>query len=295
MYLFLCLMAVNAWAAGSLAQHSDESITFVAIGDYGCPKPENEYSSLLVKRIDPDFIITLGDNNYKYGGRDTIDENIGRYYSRYIVPYQGEFPTEGATGDNRFFPCLGNHDTLTENAQPYIDYFAPALLASTERHSQSILHYDFIRGAVHFFCLDSCHITNKQHRWFLDRVRHSTSPWKIVCFHHPPYNDATQNYDANSQRSLYYNFKLLGVDLVLCGHIHNYQRFILDDMHLIINGLGGATKTPVIDPEPKSRAYYCDHGVLKFVADSTTLLLEFISLDGRVLDYDLLRKPITRT
>ena len=97
------------------------SIQFAAIGDYGLAGRVEMDVSNLVKSWNPDFVITLGDNNYEYGEASTIDKNIGQYYHAFISPYAGSF----GTGDtvNRFFPALGNHDWLTAGAQPYLDYF----------------------------------------------------------------------------------------------------------------------------------------------------------------------------
>jgi len=47
---------------------------------------------------------------------------------------------------NAFFPSLGNHDWYTSGAAPYLSYFA---LPGNERY------YDFVRGPVHFFAIDS--------------------------------------------------------------------------------------------------------------------------------------------
>ena len=77
-------------------------VRFAVIGDYGLAGEPEAGVAALVKSWDPDFIITLGDNNYPDGAADTIDENIGQYYHEYIYPYAGEY---GEGSDiNRFFP-----------------------------------------------------------------------------------------------------------------------------------------------------------------------------------------------
>ncbi len=54
-----------------------QTVKFAVIGDYGkAGSPELAVSNL-VKSWNPDFIITLGDNNYEYGEAATIDTNIG--------------------------------------------------------------------------------------------------------------------------------------------------------------------------------------------------------------------------
>src|SRR5690349_4310730 len=68
-------------------------VKFAAIGDYGVNSIKEGAVAKLVKSWNPDFIITLGDNNYPSGESSTIDENIGKYYSEYILNYKGKFLT----------------------------------------------------------------------------------------------------------------------------------------------------------------------------------------------------------
>jgi hypothetical protein len=117
-------------------------VRFAVIGDYGSGNQSEEDVATLVKSWNPDFAVTVGDNNYPLGGADTIDAHIGRYYHDFIYPYLGTYGA-GATY-NRFFPALGNHDWDTVNAQPYLDYFT---LPNNERY------YDVVQGPVHFFIL----------------------------------------------------------------------------------------------------------------------------------------------
>ena len=62
---------------------------FAVIGDYGKASTNELNVSNLVKSWNPDFVITVGDNNYEYGEASTIDTNIGLYYSEFIYPYYG--------------------------------------------------------------------------------------------------------------------------------------------------------------------------------------------------------------
>ena len=118
-------------------------LVFAAIGDYGGGNPGAADVANLIQSWQPEFIITLGDNNYPIGAADHIDAAIGQFFHQYIYPYQGNY---GAGADiNRFFPSLGNHDIMTDNGQPYFDYFT---LPGNERY------YDFEWGPVHFFALN---------------------------------------------------------------------------------------------------------------------------------------------
>src|SRR5262245_6916227 len=73
-----------------LHQH-DEMVQFAVIGDFGHAGPAEKDVAELVKSWKPEFIITMGDNNYPCGSSKTIDRNIGQYYHEYIYPYKGKY------------------------------------------------------------------------------------------------------------------------------------------------------------------------------------------------------------
>ena len=140
--------------------------------------------SNLVKSWNPEFIITLGDNNYELGEQSTIDTNIGKYYSQFIFPYTGSYGTGNTV--NRFYPSLGNHDWYTDTASAYLNYFS---LPGNERY------YDFIKGNIHFFAIDSdpnepdgVDSNSVQALWLKNSLAASSQKFNLVYFHHPPYS-----------------------------------------------------------------------------------------------------------
>src|SRR3982751_5127084 len=68
----------------------DSAISFAAIGDYGYKGVGEPETARLVQSWNPDFIITLGDNNYPQGEASTIDRNIGQYFHIFIYPDAGK-------------------------------------------------------------------------------------------------------------------------------------------------------------------------------------------------------------
>jgi tartrate-resistant acid phosphatase type 5 len=136
-----------SWSTEFASAQEPATILFAAIGDFGSDTANELDVSNLVKSWNPDFIISLGDNNYPDGEAATIDANIGKYYREYIYPYNGSFGAGAAT--NKFWPSVGNRDwdnQVGTKLQPYLDYFT---LPNNERY------YDFVRGPVHFFVIDS--------------------------------------------------------------------------------------------------------------------------------------------
>ena len=260
---------------------------FAAIGDFGFAGPAEEAVADLVKGWRPEFVITVGDNNYPLGAADTIDVNIGLFYHSFIAPYVGRFGC-GAVR-NRFFPSLGNHDWMTEGAKPYLDYFA---LPGNERY------YDFVWGPVHLFALDSDPAEpdgntadSVQAAWLKRRLAASTARWKIVYLHHAPYSSGPHG----SQLALRWPYKAWGVDLVLAGHDHDYERFDIDGLPYVVDGLGGAVFYPLGSPASGSVARYNENaGALLVEADATSLSARFLTVDGRQIDTFALTKPGAR-
>ena len=119
------------------------TVRFAVIGDYGADTPAEAAVAALVKSWRPEFLITLGDNNYPSGEAATIDRNIGQFYAEFIGKYRGRFGPGSAK--NRFWPALGNHDWVV-GVEPYRDYFT---LPGNERY------YEVDLGLVHLYALDS--------------------------------------------------------------------------------------------------------------------------------------------
>src|SRR6185436_4917475 len=118
-------------------------VRFAVIGDYGSDKQAEADVAAMVKSWSPNYIVTVGDNNYPAGAAATIDANIGKYYHQFIAAYHGQYGAGART--NRFFPALGNHDWDAAGALPYLNYFT---LPNNARY------YDITIGPVHLFALD---------------------------------------------------------------------------------------------------------------------------------------------
>ncbi|WP_426061409.1 metallophosphoesterase [Hymenobacter sp. B1770] len=250
---------------------------FAAIGDYGHASSSEQLVAELVKGWKPDFVITLGDNNYEQGAASTIDVNIGQYYHEFIGAYRGRYGSGAAT--NRFFPSLGNHDTYSHHGQPYLDYFS---LPGNERY------YDYVRGDVHFFVLnsdpserDGTSSTSRQAQWLKAQMAASQSRWKIVYFHHPPYSSGSHG----SSLGMRWPFREWGASLVLAGHDHHYERLVVDGLPYFVNGLGGRSIYGTTTLVPGSLVRYnADYGAQLLEASADSLRLRFITHTGKLID-----------
>jgi len=117
--------------------------------------------------------------------------------------------------------------------------------------------------------------------WLKDMLHQSNSPWKIVVFHHPPYSseimvppvEKKNFYTKNRERRIFVPLAEWGASAVLNGHIHVYERFQIDSIPYITNGLGGGQiRYEFIDENPESVFRFSqDHGALLVQADTEVL------------------------
>lgn len=124
-----------------------------------------------------------------------------------------------------FYLALGNHEGDAEHFYRYTRYPEPHY------------YYDFKYGNAHFFVLDSNRTMERgseQYRWLEQQLMQSEARWKFVVHHHPPYTSEENDY-GNSWREpslhgdpkskpLVTLYETYGVDFVLSGHLHTYER-----------------------------------------------------------------------
>jgi tartrate-resistant acid phosphatase type 5 len=254
-------------------------VVFAVIGDYGEAGTAEADVAALINSWNVDFIITTGDNNYSSGAAKTIDKNIGQYYHQYIFPYYGDYGSGAET--NRFFPSLGNHDWIANNAQPYLDYFT---LPGNERY------YEFIWGNAHFFALDSdtsepdgVGKSSDQAQWLQTRMEQSSLPLKFVYFHHAPYSSSSYH---GSTGWMQWPFQEWGATAVFSGHDHVYERLEITGIPYFIVGLSGNTSRYQFG-EPLMESLYRyrdDFGALKVTIEQDYIIYEFITRHGEVID-----------
>jgi|21_taG_2_1085346.scaffolds.fasta_scaffold08183_3 hypothetical protein len=314
----------NAKASEETVEAAAEatSLVFAQIGDYGASAGAGDYDgtnagavATLVKGWSPSFIVTTGDNSYDTDGSDSdagenyYDVNIGQHYSDYIFPFgTSQSATYTSTAkENKFFPAVGNHDYQGDPATSLSNYLSYFTLPGNERF------YDFKKGGIHFFCVNSGintagtavepevlagsqntsphrGDTSAQADWLASGLNDSDCHWKVVYFHHPPHS-SDENASSNSGTpEMRWPFKDWGADIVLSGHAHSYERLKgSGDFPYIVNGAGGA---PLRDWHSSSLAsgitsvkkYNALHGALKGTMSDDTLKFEFISKDGTVQD-----------
>lgn len=255
------------------AHAQSDRIVFGVIGDYGLAGQPLLDVSNLIKSWNPDFIVTTGDNNYPDGAAWSMDQNVGQYFHEYLFRYKGKYGSGSPT--QRFFPSMGNHDWTT-GGKAYLDFFGVHY------------YYEFIKGPVHFFVLDSdrdepdgIFSDSVQARWLKKKMTVSTSPFQVVVFHHAPYSSGKHG----PTEYMRWPFKEWGADAVLTGHDHVYERLLVDGLPYFVNGIGGAELYHFQDILPESQMRFNqDFGAMQVEATSAYMKFQMYSRGGTLVD-----------
>lgn len=184
-----------------------------------------------------DLWLMLGDNSYWQGRAFEYHESIFKVYQQQLR-------------NTPLFPTPGNHDyysgaNASSNNGPFFSSFAnPKLGQSGGVASNTEAYYSFDYGRAHFICLDSYGnsraVGGAMYNWLVNDLAYADthSDWVIAYWHHPPYSKGSHDTDqaaGDESTDMRTNFLPLleqhGVDLVLSGHSHVYERSFLTDGH----------------------------------------------------------------
>jgi hypothetical protein len=89
-------------------------------------------------------------------------------------------------------------------------------------------NYSFEHGDIHFLCLDSNLYVDpadtELQKWIAADLAATDARWRFVVYHHPAFNVGRTHYAEQHMRVLSPLLESHGVDIVLNGHEHIYQR-----------------------------------------------------------------------
>lgn len=236
-----------------------------AIGDFGKGNTEqvavkNAYLNHINDKM-PDLWIWLGDNAYNDGTdaefqAKVFDGTYGYNEMFYRVPFM---PSPGNHDYNSVAPVLSNISP-TQHTGPYYDIVdVPTNGEIGGVPSGLEAYYSFDYGNVHFMSLNSeigavfggandwtgvspfssfngSPFTN----WIHADLQANSQPWVVAYFHQPPHTDGSHDSDAfwevymkAMRENIMPILEQYGVDLIITGHSHVYERSYL------INGFYG--------------------------------------------------------
>ncbi len=185
-----------------------------------------------------DFWIHVGDMAYNEG-RDT------EFQTRFFEMY------ESTLRNKVCWPSMGNHEGATSSGKtgigPYYDaYVVPTRGETGGLASGTEAYYSFDFANIHFVCLDSHDLKREAGEpmavWLKADLEKTKADWVIAFWHHPPYTKGSHDSDKENDLTEMRKFIMPvidagGVDVVLTGHSHIYERSMLMD---------GAYATPTV-------------------------------------------------
>ncbi len=174
-----------------------------------------------------DLVLLLGDNAYT-DGKDWE-------YQNFIFDVYGEMIQRSAV-----WSCPGNHDYIScdvnNETGPYFDIFNfpkegqnGGFPSGTERY------FSFDYANIHFIVLES-KFRPYHEAWLENDLAQNEQDWTVVLIHYPGYSKGSHDSDEDEvQTEIRENYfpmlEAAGVDLVLAGHSHSYERSYLLNGH----------------------------------------------------------------
>ena len=221
---------------------ADRACTFWVVGDSGtATESQRAVHRAFVKwrerkRVNVDFYIHVGDMAYNKGMDTEFQYGFFDIYADTL---------RGLT----CWPAMGNHEGGTSKGStglgPYYDaYVSPKNAESGGTPSGMEAYYSWDFGRVHLIALDSHDLPRsadgQMAQWLKADLEKTTADWIIAYWHHPPYTKGSHDSDKEKdlteiRKNIMPIIESGGVDLVLTGHSHIYERSFLID---------GAYQTP---------------------------------------------------
>ncbi|CAN5302131.1 hypothetical protein BH24ACT17_BH24ACT17_00630 [soil metagenome] len=251
----------------------------VAAGDIAsCGTESDDATAELVGGLEG-TVLTLGDNTYPDGSAENYDECY--------EPTWGQFK-------ERTRPAPGNHEYETGGASAYFDYFGKAAGDPDKGY------YSYDLGSWHVVALNSncgegelrCGPGSPQVRWLKeDLAANDEEACTLAYFHHPLFASGSYRPGIARVGRLWETLYAAGVDVVLNGHDHNYQRFAPQDpwgranpeggIRQFVVGTGGRSLYEISVPIANTKVHNDDaYGVLKLTLHPKKYEWEFVPVEG---------------
>ena len=274
----LVLVAAPSLSTRSDAQQapsqpaSSEDVVFVGAGDIAnCELLTGARATATLLDGIEGAVFTLGDHAYLRG----TDTEFKRCYDSTWGRHKA-----------RTHPTPGNHDYLTAHGRPYFEYFGEN--AGPDERG----YYSFDLGAWHIISLNSSVVAAlpAQAKWLRDDLAAHPVDCVLAYWHAPIFSSGPHAPDSTMKDTWSILYKA-GVDVVLNGHDHIYERFAPQDdkgkadpehgIRQFIVGVGGGGvykfgKTAA-NSEVRDNSTY---GVLKLTLGPGRYAWQFVAMPG---------------
>jgi hypothetical protein len=254
----------------------------LAVGDIAeCESDGDERTGALAASL-RGTIATLGDTAYDRGTRRELETCFG--------------PSWGPVKERIAWAAHGNHDYMTDDGAPLREYLGLAAVRGGRTYFSDSL------GSWHVVVLDSncgkveggCGPDSPQVAWLQADLAASDARCTIALFHHPRWSSGYHG-DTDSIDAVWQALVEGGVDVVLNGHEHDYERFVPLDasgapdpggITQVVVGTGGGNlrgfRSPPADGSVVRRSTL--FGLVEAVLGDGAWAIRFVAADGSTID-----------
>lgn len=244
----------------------------VLVGAAGDISNNNSTDVATANRIiarNPAAVLTLGDNQYPSGS---------------LSDYLNDYDKSWGAFKSKTYPVPGNHEYGTSGASGYFNYFGSRAPAP---------YYAFTLGDWRLFAMNSEVSFSTQTTWLRDGLAADNHTCELAYWHKPRYSSST-SHGSNSTYDPWFDLAAnSGVDLILNGHVHDYERFAqmnasgaasASGVREIVAGTGGAELYGFGTPIANSQVRVKENGVLFLTLNASSYSWEFVNTAGTVRD-----------
>lgn len=272
---------------------SDDPV-IAAAGDIACDPKSSSYNdgngtktnchmkatSDLLVNSNLAAVLPLGDIQYEYGNFQAFQESYDRTWGR-------------VKSISR--PAVGNHEYYNSNADAsgYFQYFGKEAAGDAKKG-----YYSYDIGKWHLIALNSncskvggCKKDSPQEQWLKADLAAHPNTCTLAYWHHPRFSSGEHGSDSDYD-AFWQDLYQAGVEIVLNGHDHDYERFAPQDpsgkidsqrgIRQFVVGTGGKNHYEFKTIEPNSEVRNADtYGVLKLTLHPTGYSWQFVPEAGQ--------------
>lgn len=267
---------------------------FIVFGDSGTGSTDQRTLAAVMNADSFDLAMHTGDIAYGNSG-GTGDATYSTYHNWFFGVYRNWLRRRP------FFPSPGNHDVRagTDWGRAYLDLFVlPEHAGAGAYPDHAERYYSFDYGPVHVVSLDTERAfvdtarRAEQIRWLEADLAASSQLWKVAVFHRSPYSSGEHGPDPAIQQSFGTVFQKHGVQLVLSGHDHGYERSVpwrtgtdttQQAVTYIVTG-GGGGPLYAMSRSAWTAVSASRHNYVKVTIDGCRAVIAAVGKDGAAFD-----------
>jgi hypothetical protein len=273
-------------------------ITFAGLGDSRpgstSSDPSTSARNVAAQMDQRDFAFAIHTGDIVYGGGVCTGSDSG--WNQYLRGYFDLY--EDSIKQAPFYTAIGNHELGSGSAScGYDAYTGVYYLPENAPSGDEERYYSFDWGNIHVVVLNTeqtYSTGSTQYNWLENDLQNTDRRWIVAAFHRPAYSSGPHGSEEAVQDYLVPLFEQYGVDVVLNGHDHIYERTCpikdgacttIDDggvVYFVTGGAGASSYTP--DTDWFTAKASNKHHFMMLSVDDCTMNIETIDDQGNVFD-----------